>query len=39
MDISPERKRMMQQWADHLDKLRAGAGVTPLRVAPKTPGE
>jgi len=26
----PERKRMMQQWADHLDALKAGAKVTPL---------
>ena len=23
----PERKRMMQQWADYLDKLKAGARV------------
>jgi len=26
----PERKKMMQQWADHLDKLKAGADVIPL---------
>ncbi len=26
----PERKRMMQQWADYLDKLKAGADVIPL---------
>lgn len=26
----PERKRMMQQWADYLDKLKAGAEVIPL---------
>ncbi|OGA46250.1 MAG: integrase [Betaproteobacteria bacterium RIFCSPLOWO2_12_FULL_63_13] len=26
----PERKKMMQQWADHLDKLKAGAQVIPL---------
>ena len=27
----PERKKMMQQWADYLDKLRAGVDVIPLR--------
>jgi integrase len=27
----PERKIMMQQWADYVDKLRAGADVIPLR--------
>ena len=27
----PERRRMMQQWADYLDKLKAGAEVIPLR--------
>ena len=26
----PERKRMMQQWADYLDKLKAGAEVITL---------
>jgi integrase len=26
-----ERRTMMQEWADHLDKLRAGADVIPLR--------
>jgi integrase len=26
----PERKRMMQQWADHLDKLQAGAEIIPI---------
>ena len=26
----PERKTMMQQWADYLDKLKAGADVIPL---------
>lgn len=26
----PERRKMMQQWADYLDGLRAGATVTPL---------
>lgn len=27
----PERRKMMQQWADYLDKLRAGADVIPFR--------
>jgi integrase len=27
----PERRRMMQEWADYLDKLKAGADVIPLR--------
>ena len=27
----PERKKMMQQWADYLDKLKAGAEVIPIR--------
>ena len=27
----PERHKMMQQWADYLDKLKAGAEVIPLR--------
>jgi integrase len=27
----PERRRMMQAWADHLDTLREGANVVPLR--------
>jgi len=26
----PERKKMMQHWADYLDKLKAGADVIPL---------
>ncbi|CAG9932423.1 tyrosine-type recombinase/integrase [Candidatus Nitrotoga arctica] len=26
----PERKKMMQQWADYLDKLKAGAEVVPI---------
>lgn len=26
----PERRKMMQQWADYLDKLKAGAAVIPL---------
>lgn len=29
----PERRRMMQAWADHLDSLKAGAKVTPLHSA------
>lgn len=28
----PERRRMMQAWADYLDKIKAGAKVTPLHV-------
>jgi integrase len=28
----PERRRMMQAWADYLDKLKAGADVVPLRA-------
>lgn len=31
----PERRRMMQAWADYLDKLRAGATVVPLRRVTK----
>ena len=27
----PERRKMMQQWADYLDSLASGASVTPLR--------
>jgi integrase len=27
----PERKKMMQQWADYLDKLKAGADIIPIR--------
>ncbi len=27
----PERRKMMQQWADYLDKLKTGAEVIPLR--------
>ena len=26
----PERRKMMQQWADYLDKLKAGAEVIPI---------
>ena len=29
----PERKAMMQSWADHVDALKAGANVIPLRGA------
>lgn len=29
-----ERRKMMQDWADYLDKLKAGAEVIPLDVAP-----
>jgi len=27
-----ERRAMMQQWANHLDKLKQGAEVVPLRA-------
>ena len=27
----PERRKMMQAWADHLDSLREGAKVIPIR--------
>jgi integrase len=29
----PERRKMMQAWADYMDGLRAGATVIPLRRA------
>ena len=29
----PERRKMMQAWADYLDKLKAGADIIPLRGA------
>ncbi len=29
----PARRRMMQSWADYLDKIKAGAKVTPLHAA------
>ena len=29
----PERKKMMQQWADYLDKLKDGADIIPLPIA------
>lgn len=29
----PQRRKMMQWWADHLDKLRAGAKVVPMKAA------
>lgn len=32
-EFLPERRRMMQTWSDHLDKLKAGAKVTPLHAA------
>lgn len=31
-EFLPERRRMMQAWADYLDALRAGAKVTPIRA-------
>jgi len=32
-DYLPERRAMMQQWADYIDSLCAGADVTPIRRA------
>lgn len=32
-EFLPERRRMMQAWADYLDKLKVGAKVTPLHAA------
>lgn len=29
----PQRRRMMQDWADHLEQLRQGAKIIPLRAA------
>lgn len=29
----PERRKMMQQWADYLDKLKTGAEIVPLHTA------
>jgi integrase len=29
----PQRRKMMQAWADHLDRLRAGAKVIPFKAA------
>jgi integrase len=31
-EFLPERRRMMQAWADYLDKLKAGAKVTPIHA-------
>lgn len=28
----PERRKMMQEWADYLDKLKAGAAIIPLKI-------
>ena len=29
-EFMPERKKMMQSWADYLDKLKVGADIVPL---------
>jgi len=29
----PERRKMMEAWADYLDGLRAGASVVPIKRA------
>lgn len=31
-EFLPERRRMMQSWADYLDKIKAGAKITPLHA-------
>lgn len=31
-ELLPERKKMMQAWADHLDSLRTGSNVIPIRT-------
>jgi hypothetical protein len=33
----PERRKMMQAWADYLDGLKQGADVVPLRRAMASP--
>jgi integrase len=33
-EFIPERKKMMQAWADYLDGLKAGAKIIPIRTAP-----
>jgi hypothetical protein len=33
----PARRKMMQAWADYLDKLRKGADVVPIRAARERP--
>ena len=30
-EYMPERKKMMQQWADYLDVMRTGAKVLPMK--------
>lgn len=32
-EFMPERKKMMQAWADHLDKLKAVVEIIPIRAA------
>ncbi len=32
-DFVEERKKMMQAWADYLEKLKAGAEIKPIRTA------
>jgi integrase len=29
----PERRKMMQSWADYLDSLRAGSNIVPLKMS------
>ncbi len=32
-EYMPERKKMMQAWADYLDRIKAGAEIVPIRAA------
>jgi integrase len=32
-EFMPERKKMMQAWADYLDAIKAGAKIIPMRSA------
>ena len=31
-EFMPERKKMMQAWADYLDGIKAGAKIVPIRA-------
>jgi hypothetical protein len=32
-EFLPERRKMMQHWADHLDALHAGATIIPIGIS------
>lgn len=32
-EFMPERKKMMQAWADYLDAIKSGAKIIPIRAA------